>query len=354
MPSADTLLADACESGIACLNRRDLLIVIAQSVSGTAASCSITTTELPNGTDGTPYSETIEASSPGGTFAVATGALPDGLTLHADGTLDGTPTLANPYDFTVQATLPSGATCTQDFTITIIPNEPPVFEPPQAANLLLWLRPEELDSLGLNDGDPITNWADHSGNNHNFIPVVGGQGARYKIAQINGESASQYDGTLNTAMAEDTATPILGTTFSIFIVLKFDAAVPATGREWIYRNGQGGGYGLAKWDGDRIIFNQTGTFLTDSPCTTDPELWSVVRTSAPLARMAVNGTPVVITNNTAVFVSAAPAEGQQLGYFSIGNFLMSGVISEVMVWDLALSPIEQAEVETYLLAKYAL
>jgi hypothetical protein len=43
MPSADTLLADACESKVACLQNRDLLVVIAQAL---ADSAGMTANEL--------------------------------------------------------------------------------------------------------------------------------------------------------------------------------------------------------------------------------------------------------------------------------------------------------------------
>jgi hypothetical protein len=43
MPSADSLLADACESKVACLQNRDLLVVIAQAL---ADSAGMTANEL--------------------------------------------------------------------------------------------------------------------------------------------------------------------------------------------------------------------------------------------------------------------------------------------------------------------
>jgi hypothetical protein len=58
---------------------------------------------LPNGTQGTAYSQTLTGS--GGTgpysFAVTTGSLPAGLTLTSGGVLSGTPTTAGVSSFTV-------------------------------------------------------------------------------------------------------------------------------------------------------------------------------------------------------------------------------------------------------------
>ena len=72
-----------------------------------APTLAIGTASLPNGNAGVAYSQTVSAS--GGTapysFAVTAGALPAGLSLNgATGTIAGTPTTANTYNFTVTAT----------------------------------------------------------------------------------------------------------------------------------------------------------------------------------------------------------------------------------------------------------
>ena len=76
---------------------------------------------LPDGDGGVPYSQTITAS--GGTapytFALAAGALPGGLTLAADGTLDGTPTQAGSFDFTVEATDANAFTGARAYTLVV-------------------------------------------------------------------------------------------------------------------------------------------------------------------------------------------------------------------------------------------
>src|SRR5207245_1204178 len=76
---------------------------------------------FPNGTAGTPYSQTITAS--GGTapytFVVTNGVLPTGLTLSLDGTLSGTPTKAGSFTFIVTAFDANGCRGSQSYTITI-------------------------------------------------------------------------------------------------------------------------------------------------------------------------------------------------------------------------------------------
>jgi hypothetical protein len=81
----------------------------------------ITTTTLDDGTVGVAYTETVEES--GGqapvTFAVTSGALPDGLSLASGGGITGTPTTAGTFNFTVTATANDSQTDSQALSITI-------------------------------------------------------------------------------------------------------------------------------------------------------------------------------------------------------------------------------------------
>ncbi len=86
------------------------------------AGLAITTgSMLPGAIAGTAYAQKFAATAgtPPYTFAIASGALPAGLTLGPDGTLSGTPTLAGPYSFVVQAADSAGKTATQTFSLTV-------------------------------------------------------------------------------------------------------------------------------------------------------------------------------------------------------------------------------------------
>lgn len=67
---------------------------------------SITTTSLPGGVQGTPYSSSVAAT--GGiapySFTISNGSLPTGLTMSSGGLISGTPTNTGTFNFTVQAT----------------------------------------------------------------------------------------------------------------------------------------------------------------------------------------------------------------------------------------------------------
>ncbi len=76
---------------------------------------------LANGSQGTAYSQTLTAS--GGSspysFALTTGALPNGLSLAGNGALTGTPTVNGVFNFTVTATDNTDCTGARAYTLTI-------------------------------------------------------------------------------------------------------------------------------------------------------------------------------------------------------------------------------------------
>ncbi len=84
------------------------------------AGFTFSTTSLPTGEVGTPYSASIGTSAPA-TLQLQSGALPPGLSLAPTGELTGTPLLQGTYSFTLRAT--SGATTLDaPFTLTINPS----------------------------------------------------------------------------------------------------------------------------------------------------------------------------------------------------------------------------------------
>lgn len=78
---------------------------------------------LTSGEAGASYSQPLNASggSGGNSWSVASGALPDGLTLGGGGTISGTPTASGPFNFSIKVTDSAGGSDTQAFSINIVP-----------------------------------------------------------------------------------------------------------------------------------------------------------------------------------------------------------------------------------------
>ncbi len=91
----------------------------------------ITTAELPGGTVGLAYNQTLVASGgiPGYVWSLNTGSnpLPDGLSMNPSGVISGTPTAAATTTITVKATDSAGGTAAKEFTVAVAtPNVQPL------------------------------------------------------------------------------------------------------------------------------------------------------------------------------------------------------------------------------------
>lgn len=92
----------------------------------------IATTQLPNATVRTAYSQTLNAAggSPPYFWSVAAGALPPGLTLSSPGgVISGTPTLSGTFSFTVKVTDAASLTATQGLQIAVGLTAPAIPQP---------------------------------------------------------------------------------------------------------------------------------------------------------------------------------------------------------------------------------
>ncbi len=82
------------------------------------------TTVLPSGTQGITYVTSLAASGGTGplTHTLASGSLPAGITLAADGTLSGVPDESGTFDFTVSATDANACLADQAYTLDVNPS----------------------------------------------------------------------------------------------------------------------------------------------------------------------------------------------------------------------------------------
>lgn len=76
---------------------------------------------LPSGAVGVAYSHNLSGSDgdPPYTFSIASGSLPNGLSMSASGLISGTPTVNGPETFFVRITDSDGHSCSKEFELTI-------------------------------------------------------------------------------------------------------------------------------------------------------------------------------------------------------------------------------------------
>jgi hypothetical protein len=86
-----------------------------------SVSLSVTTSSLPNGVEGSAYSQTLAAT--GGTspytWTKSAGSLPTGLSISSSGVISGTPTASGVFSFTAEVTDSASTTATASLSITI-------------------------------------------------------------------------------------------------------------------------------------------------------------------------------------------------------------------------------------------
>ncbi len=124
-------------------------------VSGLAIT---TSWRLSGGIVGASYSTTLAASggTPGYTWAIASGALPSGLSLSTGGTISGAPTSAGTSNFTVQVTDSVAATTAKALSISVVQGLT-ITTPAQLPSGALGV--QYSATLAANGGTPAYTWA---------------------------------------------------------------------------------------------------------------------------------------------------------------------------------------------------
>jgi hypothetical protein len=94
--------------------------------SNPSATLTVTTGNLPVGTVGRTYQSQLQATGgvPQYAWVIIAGSLPNGLTLSISGAIDGAPTAAGSFDFTVEVTDSSAPmqVASKHFTLTVTPD----------------------------------------------------------------------------------------------------------------------------------------------------------------------------------------------------------------------------------------
>jgi hypothetical protein len=183
----------------------------------------ITTTSLPNGTIGTTYTQTLQASGgvPPYSWSLTGGSLPAGLTLSSAGVISGTPTgTATTSNFTVTVTDSKSATKSAGLSITVIQPPLSVTTTSLPGGSLGNAYSQNLQAIG---GTPPYTWSISAG----ALPT-GLTLSNPSTGAITGTPT--VTGTFNfTAKVTDSATPTAGTaTAALSITINAALAITTT------------------------------------------------------------------------------------------------------------------------------
>lgn len=166
---------------------RELIIEIGEEILPPV----VTTSSLADGTVGDAYAAQLEASRGDGSYAWALidGALPDGLSLDGDGAIEGTPSAAGTFSFTVEVTS-AGLSDEAELSITI-----------EAA-------PVEIATTSLPDGTVGAGYSQ-------TLEATGGDGVSYEWSVDSGQLPSGLS--LDGASGEIAGTPEVADTFEFTV-----------------------------------------------------------------------------------------------------------------------------------------
>ena len=101
-------------------------VVIAAPALSATATLAVTSTTLPQGVGGTPFSATLSATggTPGYAWSLSSGQLPAGLSLSSAGIISGTPSASGSYSFIVTVTDSSAPVQSANLNLALIVSAP--------------------------------------------------------------------------------------------------------------------------------------------------------------------------------------------------------------------------------------
>lgn len=219
---------------------------------------------------------------------------------------------------------------------------PAAFAPTDIAGCVLWLRADGI--TGLSDGDPVTTWADESGEGNDATQATTAKKPSYETGVLNGKPVVRFDGVDDELSGISVAK---SGAYSLFVVAKKVGAIT------------GGLLDFNRSDNFGSYFESAGKFAlnhrnTEAIYTPNvPETWWLLsgKWDGAEIQARVNG-----SNGSAVTMASVltddPMTGR-LGRLHDGYYL-NGDIAEVLLYNSALNGANVSSVEGYLEDKYAL
>lgn len=220
------------------------------------------------------------------------------------------------------------------------------------STLVLWLK---ADSLSLNDGDPVSSWADSSGTGNTATGTTTTR-PLYKVNILNGMPVVRFDGTDDKLLVADANSIDLTGDQTIFVVVKYSGTKGALIDH--YDNGGGfTGYGfeigqatpskLSYWSSGK------GSRQSDTPDLTTGafHLVAIIRTSGSVVFYTDGTAGATLTGHG----NAASTNSLSIGVLPDGTTTpLNGDIAEIIVCDTAMAGTNLTNLKTYIANKYAL
>jgi hypothetical protein len=227
----------------------------------------------------------------------------------------------------------------------------------EGCGLLFWYK---VDSLVLDDGDPVATWGDLSGNGHDATQSTVGKRPIYSLGEFGALPGLRFAGTYGDA--DFLALPDMGaglTGAEIFIVLKTDADPPVNGWDaGLWRFATETGQRTLYPNNDDIIGDDFGSTIKTvghpSIDLTQPHVYNVTSMDGEWSARH-NGVLVYLTTlstfDPAGFaLSADPSIGTSSPSAQVFNF--RGAIAEIFCYKCKLGDVARAGRNAYIAERY--
>jgi hypothetical protein len=239
--------------------------------------------------------------------------------------------------------------------------------PTDIAGCTLWLDAADSNAMVLS-GTNVTQWRDKSGNGYNFSVPSSFTSPTYSSNAINGLNSVSFAGAgtqgASTNILANTSIPIVGSAYSIFAIARQNASAPSyTGYNYILKGNTSSDYFVFFGNNPAKNFATfTGTSGGWNDIASNTPAISVTSTTL-LMGMVVSGSVLTPYYNGNAMNTKTGTTGNFSGislgdaYISGSNFTgqnWNGLISEIIIYNTALSTAERQQVEKYLARKWGL
>ena len=347
---------------------------------GSSVTFTLSTTNVSNGTV-LPYTisgisaNDVTTGSLTGSFTVNSGLATATITMSADQLTEGAET----------ATLTLNNAAASNFVVV---NDTSVWTPNLISGLQLWLDASDTStlynatvggSLVTTDGSAVARWQDKSGNGRHATQATANSRPIFKTNIKNGKGVVRFDGT-NDRLSIPSSTSLfnfLNTSSSTIFAIVKNSGSTNTYNFWVFLDNCGTGGGRGSYIGqigpgaiksvNHAAFSAANTncFSNGSTASINQNAFSLVSfygnpSATPVANRStgyINGGNQ-FANNTS---TAAAGTGNAYRDLTIGGQSTgaqqaewNGDITEILIYNTALTTIQRQAVETYLNSKWAL